>query len=52
VESAVEALRRRKMERRQRELSTNIADAERKNDIGTLSALLQEKLAIERALRQ
>src|SRR3954471_11187300 len=41
VESAVEALRRRKMERRQRELSTNIADAERKNDIGTLSALLQ-----------
>jgi DNA primase len=52
VESAVEALRRRKMERRKRELSTNIADAERKNDIGALSALLQEKLAIERALRQ
>jgi DNA primase len=52
VESAVEALRRRKMERRKRELSTNIADAERKNDIGALSTLLQEKLAIERALRQ
>ena len=52
VEAAVEALRRRKMERRRRELSTNIADAERKNDIGALSALLQEKLAIEKALRQ
>jgi DNA primase len=52
VESAVEALRRRKMERRRRELSKNIADAERTNDVGALSALLQEKVAIERALRQ
>jgi DNA primase len=52
VESAVEALRRRKIERRQRELSTNIAAAERKNDLGAVSALLQEKLALERALRQ
>jgi len=52
VESAIEALRRRKMERRKRELNTNIADAERRNDIGTLAALLQEKVAIEKALRE
>lgn len=51
VESAIEALRRRKMERRKRELNTSIADAERKNDAATLAALLQEKLVIERALR-
>ena len=51
VESAIEALRRRKMERRKRELNTNIAEAERKNDAGALTALLQEKLAIEKALR-
>ena len=52
VESAIEALRRRKMERRKRELNTNIAEAERKNDAGALTALLQEKLAIEKALRE
>ncbi len=52
VESAIEALRRRKMERRKRELNTSIADAERKNDAATLAALLQEKLVIERALRE
>jgi DNA primase len=52
VESAVEALRRRKMERRKRELNTNIAEAERKNDLGTLAALLQEKVALEKALRE
>jgi DNA primase len=52
VESAVEALRRRKMERRKRELNNNIAEAERKNDGAVLTALLQEKLAIERALRE
>lgn len=52
VESAIEALRRRKMERRKRELNANIAEAEHKNDAGALAALLQEKLAIERALRE
>ena len=52
VESAVEALRRRKMEIRKRELSAKIAEAERKNDVLALSALLQEKLAIERKLQQ
>ena len=51
IESAVEALRRRKLERRRRELSGIIADAERKNDAASLASLLQEKLALERALR-
>ena len=51
IESAIEALRRRKMERRKRELNTSIADAERKNDATALAALLQEKLVIEKALR-
>lgn len=52
IESAIEALRRRKMERRKRELSANIAEAEKKNDASVLAALLQEKLALERALRE
>jgi len=51
IEAAVEALRRRKMERRKRELSSIIADAERKNDAASLASLLQEKLALEKALR-
>lgn len=52
VGSAIEALRRRKMERRKRELNTNIAEAERKSDAAALAVLLQEKLAIEKALRE
>jgi DNA primase len=52
IESAIEALRRRKMERRKRQLNSSIADAERKNDVVALTALLQEKLVIERALRE
>ena len=52
VESAVEALRRRKMERRKRELNASIAEAERKNDVAILATLLQEKVAIEKALRE
>jgi hypothetical protein len=39
------------MERRKRELNTSIADAERKNDVTALAALLQEKLVIEKTLR-
>jgi DNA primase len=52
VESAIEALRRRKLERRKRELGALIAEAERKNDAPGLVALIQEKVAIERALRE
>jgi DNA primase len=52
IESAIEALRRRKLERRKRELNTSIAEAERKNDASLMAALLQEKLAIEKTLRE
>jgi len=51
LESAVEALRRRKMERRKRELNANIAEAARKNDMAVLAVLLQEKVAIDKALQ-
>ena len=52
IASAIEALRRRKMERRKRDLNTSIADAERKHDVAALAALLQEKLMIEKTLRE
>ena len=52
VYQSLEALRRGTMERRQRELKARIAEAERKNDPASLAALLQEKLQIDRALRQ
>jgi DNA primase len=51
IGSAINALRKRKLERRKRDLSASIADAERKNDAVQLSALVQEKIGIERALR-
>jgi hypothetical protein len=33
-------------------LSTSIAEAERKNDAGLMAALVHEKLAIEKTLRE
>ncbi len=50
VEGAVEALRRRILERRQRELKASIAEAERRQDSAELARLLQEKLGVDRAL--
>jgi DNA primase len=50
LEGAIEALNRRKMERKRRELQGQITEAERKQDSATLSRLLQEKLALERSL--
>ena len=50
VEGAVEALRRRSLERRQRELKSHIAEAERRQDSAELARLLQEKLGVDRAL--
>jgi DNA primase len=52
VESAIDALRRGKLERRKRELSALIAQTEQKSDATSLAGLLQEKLAIERLLRE
>lgn len=51
LESAIEALRRRKLEARQRELKEQILDAERKNDAQRLRELITEKLELDRHLR-
>lgn len=50
LEGAISALRRRYLEKLQRELKGKLADAERKGDATVLSALLREKLEIDRAL--
>ncbi|MGH9557041.1 MAG: DNA primase [Terriglobales bacterium] len=50
LEGAIEALRRLHLERRQRSLKTQIAEAERRQDSGVLAQLLREKLAVDRAL--
>jgi len=49
LEGAIEALIRRTMERKRRELQRQITEAERKQDSAALNRLLQEKLALERA---
>ncbi len=51
IRGALDALRRRKLQQRQRELRSAIAEAERRND-PVLANLLQEKLAVDRALRE
>ena len=50
LEGAALALRRRGMERRQRDLQQQIADAERKGDSARLAQLMREKVEIDRAL--
>jgi DNA primase len=50
LEGAALALRRRGLERRQREIRQRIADAERKGDMETLNRLMHEKVEIDRAL--
>jgi hypothetical protein len=50
VQGAVNALRRRRLERMQREVRTRIVQAERSQDLSALPALLQEKLRIDREL--
>ncbi len=52
VEGALEALRRRRLEAKQRELRTKIAEAERKGDLGQVGQLMREKLEVDRALRE
>jgi DNA primase len=51
IHAALEALRRRRLEHRQRELKSLIADAERKQDSVTLGQLLREKMGIDKLLR-
>ena len=50
VEGALEAMRRRHLERRQRQVQGQIAEAERRQDGSELGRLVREKLALDRAL--
>ncbi len=52
VEDALHALERRRLERRQRELRTQIAEADRRGDNGMLDRLMREKMQIDKQLRE
>jgi len=52
VENALHTLEHRQLERRQRELRTLIAEADRRSDHEMLTKLTSEKLQIDRKLRQ
>jgi DNA primase len=52
VAAALETLRHRHLERRQRQLRAAIAEAERKGDASSIVSLTAEKLSIDRALRE
>jgi DNA primase len=51
VEDALDTLEMRRLERRQRELRSQIAEADRRGDQDMLGQLIQEKLQIDRQLR-
>ena len=51
VEGALHTLEHRRLERRQRELRSQIAEADRRGDTEMLNKLIQEKLGIDRNLR-
>lgn len=50
LEGAIEALRRRHLQRRQRQIQMQIAEAERRQDSAVLGQLLREKLELDRTL--
>jgi DNA primase len=52
VQSALQEIQERAIENRQRELRTLISEAERRGDFAELAALTQQKLELDRALRQ
>lgn len=52
VENALHTLAHRPLERRQRELRTLIAEADRRGDHEMLKKLTTEKLQIDRRLRE
>jgi DNA primase len=52
VEGALHTLEHRRLERRQRELRGQIAEADRRGDQAMLGQLIQEKVDIDRQLRQ
>jgi DNA primase len=52
VRSAIQEIQERAIENRQRELRASIAEAERRGDYAELAILTQQKLELDRALRQ
>jgi DNA primase len=52
VQSAIQEIHERAIERRQRDLRTQIAEAERRGDHAELALLTQQKLDLDRTLRQ
>jgi len=50
LDSALDALRRRHLERRKEEIKQQIVEAERQHDSAALARLVQEKLKLDRAL--
>jgi DNA primase len=52
VQSALQEIQERAIENRQRELRTLISEAERRGDFAELATLTQQKLELDRALRQ
>jgi len=52
VQSAVQEIQERAIESRQRDLRALIAEAERRGDFAELAVLTQQKLELDRALRQ
>jgi DNA primase len=52
VQSAIQEIHERAIVRRQRELREQIAEAERRGDFAELAVLTQQKLDLDRALRQ
>jgi DNA primase len=51
VEDALDTLEMRRLERRQRELRSQIAEADRRGDQAMLGQLIAEKLDVDRKLR-
>jgi DNA primase len=51
VEDALHALEQRRLKRRQRELRSQIAEADRRGDREMLEKMMQEKVAVDRQLR-
>ena len=52
MQSAIQEIHERAIEHRQRELRTQIAEAERRGDYAELALLTQQKLDLDRTLRQ
>jgi DNA primase len=52
VKDALEALEMRRLQRRQRELRSQIAEADRRGDTAMLDTLMMEKMAIDKKLRE